>query len=447
MARKILVVDDEERMLASLVEILEGWGYSCLAADCGAVALDIVARGGIDAALLDLRMPGLDGIDLLRRLRAVSPELPILMMTGYPSVESAVTAMKYGAADFFTKPLDLVRLKECLDRMVTRLSGGSLPAPPSSGGRRLDGDSPAMRELREAIERIAPTDASVIVFGESGTGKELVAETLHALSRRARAPLLKLNCAAIPEGLLESELFGHERGSFTGADARKTGLLERAAGGTLFLDEIGDMDMRLQAKLLRVLQDGEFRRVGGSDMLRANVRIVSATNRDLAARIAQGAFREDLFYRLSVIQIRTPPLRERIEDLPILARLFAADFARRYGKETPALDQGIMALLMGQPWPGNARELKNCIERAVIFCDGPSIGAEHLPGQYRGSQVHSSGRGGYDSARETLDRGLVLDALDRAGGNRTKAAELLGIHRRTLYNKLERLGIDPDGSP
>jgi DNA-binding NtrC family response regulator len=452
MERNILVVDDEERLLASLVELLEGWGYCCRAAGNGADALDAFSRGGCDAALVDLRMPGIDGLELLRRMRAASPELPILMMTGYPSVESAVTAMKFGAADFLTKPLDLARLKEGLGRMTARGPGRPLQAPSPSSGRRLDGDSPALRELRAAIERVAPTDASVIVFGESGTGKELVAETLHALSRRSRAPLLKLNCAAIPEGLLESELFGHERGSFTGAEARKAGLLEKASGGTLFLDEIGEMDLKLQAKLLRVLQDGEYRRVGGSDQLRANVRVVSATNRDLGARIAQGAFREDLFYRLSVIQIRTPPLRERIEDLPVLARLFAADFARRYGKETPALDDATLAILMGQPWPGNARELRNCMERAIIFCDGPSIGAEHLPGQYRdplpsaaGAAPSREGREGYDSARESLDRGLVLDALARAGGNRTKAAELLGIHRRTLYNKLERLGIDPDG--
>jgi DNA-binding NtrC family response regulator len=456
MTARILVVDDEERLRDSIVEILESWGYSCAVAADGEAALGLVAGGGFDLALVDVRMPLIGGLDLLRRTRALAPDLAVAMMTGFPSVESAVVAMKYGAIDFYTKPLDLARLKEDLSRLFAARTGQgaagcrSEVAAPLRG--KLEGESAAMCELRASVERVAPTDAPVIVSGESGTGKELVAEALHALSRRSRAAMLKLNCAAIPDGLLESELFGHERGAFTGAETRKAGLLERADGGTVFLDEIGDMDLRLQAKLLRVLQDGEFRRLGGSESLRCDVRLLAATNRDLPELIAAGRFREDLYYRLSVIQLKAPALRERTGDIPILAQRFADDFAFRYGKQAPRLGSGLLALLMAQPWPGNVRELKNCIERAVIFCDGGSIEVEHLPPQYRESRLvpPPSGAGirrSYGSAMDALDRSLVIDALEKAGGNRTKAAELLGIHRRTLYYKLERLGIDPDGPP
>ncbi len=445
----ILVVDDEERLRVSLGEILESWGYARELAADGRAALAAIERGGVDLALVDVRMPAVGGMDVLRRARALAPELPVVMMTGYASVESAVVAMKYGAVDFYTKPLDLPRLKVDLARILS--ARASPPARPAQGaggevpGPRLAGESRAIRELRSAIERVAPTDAPVVITGESGTGKELAAEALHALSRRSRGLLLKLNCTAIPEALLESELFGHERGAFTGAEARKIGLLERAHGGTVLLDEIGDMDLKLQAKLLRFLQDGEFRRVGGSEQLRSNARVVAATHRDLVARIAAGAFREDLYYRLSVICLRVPPLRERLEDLPLLARRFVAESSLRYGKAPPALGEGLLALLLRKPWPGNIRELRNCMERAVIFCDGPALGPEHLPDQYRAGVPTPSG-GALDQARELVERGLLLDALDRAGGNRTRAAELLGIHRRTLYYKLERLGIDPDGS-
>jgi DNA-binding NtrC family response regulator len=452
MGATILVVDDEERLRSSIAEIAKSWGYDCLAAADGAEALAALAacreRGtGLCAALVDVRMPRLGGLDFLRKARAISPDLPVLMMTGYPSIESAVVAMKFGAADFFTKPLDLPRLKDELARIAAARTTARRPAASSV---RLDGDSEAIRELRSSIERVAPTDAPVVILGESGTGKELVAETLHALSRRGRAPILKLNCAAIPEGLLESELFGHERGAFTGADSRKPGLFERAHGGTVFLDEIGDMELRLQSKVLRVLQDGEFRRVGGSESITTDVRLIAATHRDLPSLIAAGTFREDLYYRLAVIQLRTPPLRERAGDIATLARCFVTDFARRYGKELPALSGELLALLTRQRWPGNVRELKNCLERAVIFCDGPTLGPEHLPQQYRGGAgEHPEARpaeagAAFGGAREALERTLVIDALERAGGNRTRAAELLGIHRRTLYNMLKRFGIDDD---
>ncbi len=444
----ILVVDDEERLRVSLGEILEGWGYERRLAADGRSALAALERGGIDLALIDVRMPSVGGMDVLRRARALAPALPVAMMTGYPSVETAVVAMKVGAVDFYTKPLDLPRLREDLARILA--ARASPPAGPEGAGgedagARLAGESQAIRELRASIARVAPTDAPVVITGESGTGKELAAEALHALSRRGRNLLLKVNCTAIPEGLLESELFGHERGAFTGADARKVGLMEQAHGGTVLLDEIGDMDLKLQAKLLRFLQDGGFRRVGGSEQLRSDARVVAATHRDLVALIGAGEFREDLYYRLSVICLRVPPLRERLDDVPLLARRFVAESSLRYGKPPPALGTELLTLLLRKPWPGNVRELKNCMERAVIFCDGPLLGPEHLPDQYRaGEPLHAGGALG--QARELVERGLLLDALDRAGGNRTRAAELLGINRRTLYYKLERLGIDPDGS-
>jgi DNA-binding NtrC family response regulator len=445
----ILVVDDEERLRVSLGEILGSWGYEQRLAADGRAALAALSRGGIDLALVDVRMPAVGGMDVLRRARALAPDLPVVMMTGYPSVESAVVAMKYGAVDFYTKPLDLPRLKEDLERILA--ARASPPVRSAEGvegdisGARLAGESQAIRDLRASIARVAPTDAPVVITGESGTGKELAAEALHALSRRGRNLLLKVNCTAIPEGLLESELFGHERGAFTGADARKAGLMEQAHGGTVLLDEIGDMDLRLQAKLLRFLQDGGFRRVGGSEQLRSDARVVAATHRDLVALIAAGEFREDLYYRLSVICLRVPPLREHLDDVPLLARRFVAESSLRYGKPPPALGTELLTVLLQKPWPGNVRELKNCMERAVIFCDGPVLGPEHLPDQYRaGEPLHAAGALGH--ARELVERGLLLDALARAGGNRTRAAELLGINRRTLYYKLERLGIDPDGS-
>jgi len=447
MTDPVLIVDDEALLRASLSELLEGWGYACVSCAGAEEALDLVARRRFSLAIIDIRMPGTGGIDLLSRLRTTASELPILMMTGYPSVEVAVAAMRIGAADFFTKPLDLGRLREDLTRYASLGAPSRQPA-----SRRLEGSSPAMLELLATIERVAPTDAPVIVYGESGTGKELVAEALHALSRRASKPLLRQNCAAIPDQLLESELFGHEKGAYTGAETRKPGLLEEARGGSVFLDEIVDMDPRLQAKLLRVLQDGDYRTLGGTKPLKADVRIIAATHRNLEAAIAAGSFREDLYYRLSVICLRVPALRERPMDIVFLATRFASEFAMRYGKDLPSIGEDVAAILKAQPWPGNVRELRNCMERSVIFCDGDRIGPEHLPAQYlEGASLPApetlAGRGSppLADAHDELDRGLVLEALRRSGGNRTKAAELLGIHRRTLYYKLERLGLVPDG--
>jgi transcriptional regulator with PAS, ATPase and Fis domain len=313
----------------------------------------------------------------------------------------------------------------------------------------LYGGSLAILKLKETIERIAPTDAPVIITGESGTGKELVAEAIHCRSLRSQFPFKKINCAAIPDSLLESELFGYEKGAFTGAQSRKVGLFESANMGTVFLDEIGDMDIRLQSKLLRILQGGDFRRVGGTEDLHVNIRIISATNQNLPDLIHKGQFREDLFYRLSVISVNTPPLREHIEDIPLLVKKFVADFCRAYNKKEPIVDEQFLDILRAQTWPGNVRELKNCIERAIIFCDGQRLGPEHLPEQYKThlckndiSPEHE--KSSINEAYQDLQRKMIMDALSKTNGNKTQAAKLLKIPRRTLYNKLNKIGFVND---
>lgn len=444
----ILIVDDEQWMRASLGELLQAEGYAVLLADSAASAMELLKGNAPDIAILDVRMPERGGLELLKDLRALSPNLRVFMMTGYPSVDTAVLAMKYGAMDFFTKPLDFPKVRRQLSLLdFSPHASGDYKSGQAVGG--ILGESPAIRGLRESIQRIAPTDASVIIVGESGTGKELVAESIHSHSQRSSHPFMKINCAAIPDSLLESELFGYEKGAFTGALSRKQGLFESAEKGTVFLDEIGDMDVKLQSKLLHILQGGEFRRVGGTKDLSADVRIISATNQNLGELISKGLFREDLYYRLSVISIQTPALRNHAEDIPLLVKRFVADFSRSYGKEEPLVDDEFLALLKAQPWLGNVRELKNCIERAIIFCDGRTLGLQHLPQQYMmgvcgEDRVPDSGAQSISEACQDLERAMILEAIEKTKGNRTEAAKLLGIPRRTLYNKLEKLGFGGD---
>lgn len=458
-----MIVDDEERMRLSLGELFDSRGYRVTLVSDAQEALACISACIPDAALIDLCMPGLGGLELLQRLRSLAPWLPVIVMTGYPSVEAAVLAMKYGAMDFHTKPLDIGRIHDQLDRILGA-KASQKPQVSSSGLECILGSSPAICELRSAILRIAPTDASVVINGETGTGKDLIAEAIHRASKRSEKTYVSINCAAIPGELLESELFGHERGAFTGATERKIGLFEAANGGTVFLDEIGDLDGRLQAKLLRVLQGGDYRRVGGTRDLNANVRVVAATNKDLIRLMAEGLFREDLFYRLSVICLSAPPLRQRLDDIPVLATHFAAHFARVYGKEVPILGPGFLRVLEAQAWTGNVRELKNCMERALIFCDSSTLEAEHLPGQYllggslesldlaltsrpapdRASHMTPGPSASIRAAKEELERRLISEAINKTGGNRSEAARMLGLKRRTLYNRLDKLGLDSD---
>ena len=462
----ILCVDDDPSVGLILEDTLVRAGHRALQAGNVPEALQILARGGVDLVISDYRMPGLTGLEMLELMARDGYDVPLIMLTGYASVEHAVACIKAGAIDYLTKPvrpaqvelavdqaLELVRLRrenEALRReMLDR-----------RGEPQLVGDSPAIRRVLQTIATAAPTRAAVLVQGETGTGKELVARAVHDQSDRRDAPFIKLNCAALPEGLVESALFGHERGAFTGAVKRVAGAFERAHRGTLLLDEISEMRLDLQAKLLRVLQEQEFERVGGSAPIRVDVRIIATTNRDLAAEVAAGRFREDLYYRLSVIPVMVPPLRARLEDVPALAVRFAARTAAELGKEFAGIHPDATALLQRHAWPGNVRELQHAVERAVILGADPVLGAHLFAGHRVGpAEPHTppgvpriglaaaprlAGSAGAEADSVVLrslnideaERTLIERALTAAGGNRTRAAELLGINVRTLRNKL-----------
>lgn len=453
----ILYVDDEPAIGLILEDTLERMGHTPVGARNVPEALQALARGDVELIISDYRMPGLSGLEFLTLLRQEGYDVPLMMLTGYASIENAVESIRAGALDYITKPvqpqqlehavekaLDFVRLQrenDALRREVMEIRSE----------RQIIGDSAAMRRLLQTVSTAAPTRATVLLQGESGTGKELFARALHDQSDRNGKPFIKLNCAALPEGLVESALFGHEKGAFTGAIRRVEGAFERAHGGTLLLDEISEMRLDLQAKLLRVLQEQEFERVGGTSPLRVDVRIIATTNRDLAAEVEAGRFRQDLFYRLSVIPLRLPPLRERREDIPTLAYRFALRTAADVGKEISGIAPEALAQLTEYEWPGNVRELQHAVERAVILSSGPLLQPGHFEGQ-RFGVAHAWSR---PAARTfepppapndgvvltTLNLGeaetvLIGRALQVTGGNRTRAAELLGLSVRTLRNKL-----------
>ncbi|GAW28331.1 sigma-54 dependent transcriptional regulator [Carboxydocella sp. ULO1] len=448
MAATILVIDDEEHLRWILSKALNKTGYRVLTAATGQEGLKLVSEQMPDLVLLDLRLPDLDGITILKTIKKDQPQLPVIVITAHGTVETAIEAMKAGAVDYLTKPFDLDELKLVIERTLTLVElsqevdylRGELRERQGEG---LIGQSPSMVEIRELIGRIADTAATVLIQGESGTGKEVVARQLHLQSSRANKPFVAINCAAIPENLLESELFGHERGAFTGANARKKGKLELVRGGTLFLDEIGEMPLTLQAKLLRVLQERTYERVGGTEPLKLEARIIAATNRDLRKAIQEGKFREDLYYRLQVIPIHLPPLRERREDIPLLVQ----HFLRKYdpGKRLKGVAPEAMALLQQYHWPGNIRELENTIERAVILCTGHEITPENLPREISGDKQRVAGvlldfpPEGINL--EEVERELIRLALVRSGGNQTQAARLLGITRSALIYRMEKYGL------
>jgi two-component system NtrC family response regulator len=447
---RILVVDDEPTQRELVSGFLKKHGYEVWTAPDGARALDLFRQEPADLILTDQRMPNLSGHDLLKAARAINPETHVIVMTAYGNVESAVEAMKAGAADYLSKPLHLEELLHKVERIGERhrlyMENRELREA-LQGRHRIEGiigDSGQMLEVVSLVRRVAPSEATVLIQGESGTGKELIAKAIHYASPRAPRPLIRVNCAALPETLLESELFGHEKGAFTGAVALRKGRFELAHGGTLFLDEIGDLPLHLQAKLLRVLQEREFERVGSSAPVKVDVRLLSATNRNLDALIKTGAFREDLYYRLNVVTVLLPPLRERRQDLPALMDHFLRLFAEKNGKTIHGFTREARDALLRYDYPGNVRELENLIERAVVLTRDQVIARGDLPLSLDAAEESSSQQTHLTAAVEGLERRMMRDALARAGGVQTRAAELLGITERALRYKLKKYGLQGD---
>lgn len=436
----ILVVDDDISHCTILQALLRGWGYRVALANNGLQALEKVREKVFDLVLCDIRMAEMDGIETLKEIKTFNPSIPVLIMTAYSSVDTAVEALKSGALDYLIKPLDFDKLQLTLSEALahTRLSESPLAEPPAAQFGMV-GDSPAMRALLNNITLVAPSDATVLIHGESGTGKELVARALHASSARSRRPLVILNCAALNESLLESELFGHEKGAFTGADKRREGRFVEADGGTLFLDEIGDISPLMQMRLLRAIQEREVQRVGSNQTLSVDVRLIAATHRDLAEEVSAGRFRQDLYYRLNVVTIDMPPLRHRREDIPQLARYFLQRYAERNRKAVQGFTPQAMDLLIHYAWPGNIRELENAVERAVVLLTGEYISERELPLAITGTPVADAPHGD-DSIQPLVEveKEAILAALERTGGNKTEAARRLGITRKTLLAKLSR---------
>ena len=467
MGTSILICDDEKNIRRTLGMVLEGLGHRIVEAGSGEEALSLLEREDFDLVILDVRLPKMTGIETLQviRRRATQQDLPVIMISGHASLSEAVHSVQLGASDFLEKPLDRDRVlvsvnnalrSERLQREVDRLRAQV------EERYEMIGQAPAMKELFQQIEKVAPTKGRVLITGESGTGKELIARAVHRLSERTQLPFVMLNCAAIPAELIESELFGHERGAFTGAHNRKKGMFELADGGTLFLDEIGDMSLGAQAKVLRALQSGEISRVGGERAIAVDVRVIAATNKDLASEVERGNFRDDLYFRLNVIPIRSPSLRERVEDIPLLAKAFLADFCAEYGGRQKRADPEVFELLKQRPWPGNVRELRNVIERMVILSgteitpqDVPVSGlvrenpnapnANHKPaasdGRSLGVPLPAGEMLSLRDFRDRAEREYIRATLQSCEWNISRAATLLGVERTNLHKKMRALGI------
>ncbi len=452
---RVLIVEDDAAARAGLEQLVKSWGFMAESAGDGKEALEKVTSFRPAIVITDMVMPRMDGLALLRALQQQGADVTTLLLTAQGTVETAVEAMKEGAYDYLTKPVDLKRLRILLDKIVERLETfrevKSLRRQLREHGTfgSLIGNSPEMRKLYHIIEQAAPTSASVLIMGESGTGKELVAQSIHHLSPRAAFPFVAINCAAIPETLLESEIFGHEKGAFTGAADRRQGCFEMADRGTLFLDEIGEMAPATQVKLLRVLQERTFRRLGGQKEQSVDVRVIAATNIDPAEAVRKGTLREDLYYRLNVFAMKLPPLRDRKEDLPLLIQAFIHEFSARNQRSIAGVDHEAMRFLEGYQWPGNVRELRNVIERATILAPGSFIEAAHLPpvvtretAPERQAQVAF----GPGTTVEEAERRLIMMTLQHTRDNKTRAAEILGISLKTLHNKLNKLRLRPKKS-
>ncbi|MCF8029176.1 MAG: sigma-54 dependent transcriptional regulator [Desulfobacteraceae bacterium] len=450
----ILVVDDDAGHRATLRTVLKSWGHRISEADDGQSAVSQVKAAPFDLILMDVRMAEMGGIEALKQIKAYNPAIPIIIMTAYSSVESAVEAMKAGAYDYLTKPLDFDELRLTIERALehTRLKHENRDLKARlknlADSRQIVAASAQMKGLLDMVATISPSEATVLITGASGTGKELIARAVHANSSRSNGPLVSVNCAALTESLLESELFGHEKGAFTGADRRREGRFVQAHGGSLFLDEVGEMSMAMQAKLLRVLQEGELQRVGGDTPIAVDVRVITATNKDLGQMVAAGKFREDLFYRLNVVNLHVPPLSQRTDDIPALAQHFINRYAERNRKQIKGFTPQAMDNLLKYPWPGNARELENVVERAVILSPGEYVTEKDLPLNISQTAAKTEpgpserpGQPGGSGSLDEMEKSAITGALERAGGNKSEAARLLGITRRTLYNKLDKYNI------
>jgi two-component system nitrogen regulation response regulator NtrX len=455
---RILIVDDEPGIRQSLSAVLDDEGFRVDSVNSGERCLDALAETLYEVVLLDIWLPGADGLTILERIQKMpAADRPVVVMiSGHGTIDTAVRATKLGAHDFLEKPLSIERVlvvvKNAIEHRRLRLENEQYRES-TSGQPYIVGDSVPMKALRQQLALMASTNGRVLIYGESGTGKELVAHALHAMSQRAAKPFVDVNCAAIPEDLIESELFGHMKGSFTAAHERKIGKFQKADGGTLFLDEVGDMSLKTQAKVLRVLEEQRFEPVGAHESVQVDVRVVAATNKNLEREIDAGNFREALFYRLNVIPFHVPPLRERKEDIPVLAAFFLAEFTRAYGRKPKELTPAALELLREHHWPGNVRELRNLIERIVILHPQSKVDARHVPLQTAMQAAQQSRKGGGDRAaerygslqdvREAAERDYILRKLEEAGGNVSRAAELLGLERSNLYRKMKALGIAP----
>jgi len=448
MRHRVLVADDDESARTGLAELLSTWGYEVEQAIDGKDALERVPAFGPTVVVADLVMPGLDGVALLKPLAELNPNTAVILLTGHATVETAVSAMREGAYDYLTKPVDARRLRVLLDKAVER---GEMLREVTLLRRQLKeslgigpilGASPPMQEIYRLIELAAASSAPVLITGETGTGKELVARTIHQMSARAKGPFVAVNCSAIPETLMESELFGHEKGAFTGAHERKAGYFELADTGTIFLDEITEMSPALQVKYLRILQDGVVRRIGGKTELKVDVRIMAATNRDALQAVKDKAFREDLYYRINVLAISMPPLRRRVEDIPLLVESFIAEFNQKYDRHVKSVDETAMVRLREHAWPGNVRELRNIIERAVVGCNEDLVTPTLLPlGLAPAERREQQGDGVLLPLGTTLEQGereLILRTLESVNNNKTRAAAILGTTPKTLHNKTRR---------
>jgi two-component system response regulator HydG len=449
---KILVVDDDDAHRTMLKTLIGGWGYDISQANDGSVAIELVENRPFDLILMDIRMLKVSGLEALEQIKQINPAIPIIIMTAYSSIDTAVEAIKKGAYDYLTKPLDFDRLKLVLERAMEHVSlkAENLKLKFEIDSRfdrqQIIGNGQAMTNLLETVSQVAPSEATVLVTGESGTGKELIAGAMHYNSPRRKGPFVKINCAAISENLLESEMFGHEKGAFTGADRRKEGRFVQADKGSLFLDEVSEMPLAMQVKLLRVLQERELTRVGGEAVIPVDVRVIAATNRSLEKMVAAGDFRQDLYYRLDVVEINVPPLSQRREDIPLLAQSFLEKFSKKNRKEIKGFTPQAMDVLVRYDWPGNVRELMNAVERAVVlsrdaFLDTGDLPLKTLTGEESTQPAIPQPIFPENLPLEEIEKASILQTLETTGGNKSEAARRLGITRKTLHKKLKKYGV------